>query len=225
MLMEDARERAIEIFRILDRTYPNASSTVDYSTPFELLIVSIIGARATDESVNRISPRLFAKHPTPEAFAGADYDTLVQELHDVGLAEPKAKYVIETSRIISRAFHGEVPCSMHELLELPGVGRKIANMVLGHVCGEPAMIVDTHVARVSYRLGLTDSTNPTTAEREMKAILPPQYWTHWNHLMIAHGRSICTARDPKHGICPVLQLCPCGLRVMARQREHTRLAA
>lgn len=223
--MEDLQERAVEIYRILERTYPNAAATVNYSTPFELLIVSIIGARATDESVNRTSPKLFRKYPTPEAFANADYDMLVEELHDVGLADVKAKYVIETSRIITEKYGDQVPCSMHELLELPGVGRKIANMVMGHACSEPAMIVDTHVARVSYRLGLTDSTNPTVVERELKAALPPEYWTHWNHLMIAHGRAICTAKNPKHAICPVLQLCPYGLQEMAKQTESLRRAA
>lgn len=220
MVSMEMRERAIEVYRMLERTYPNAGSTVNYSSPFQLLIVSIIGARATDESVNRISPSLFRKYPTPEAFADADYDTLVEELHDVGLADVKAKYVIASSRLIAEEFVGQVPCSMHELLELPGVGRKVANMVLGHVCGQPSMIVDTHVARVSYRLGFTDSTNPAVAERELKAILPPEYWTHWNHLMIAHGRAICTARIPKHAICPVLQLCPYGLRAMAEREEQ-----
>lgn len=211
MPIDDISERAIAIFNILDETYQNAGPTIDFSNPFELLIASMIGARATDESVNRTTAVLFPKYPTPEALASADYATLVEEIHDVGLADVKARHVIETSRLLVEKHGGRVPCSMEALLELPGVGRKIANMVLGNACGQPAMIVDTHVARVSERLGLTHGGNPAIAERELKAILPQECWTRWNFLMIAHGRRICTARNPKCPICPVLDLCPCGL--------------
>ncbi len=208
--MNRERERAIEIFHILDREYPGVGPTINFSNPFELLIASMIGARATDESVNRTTKSLFRKYPDPQALARADYETLVDELRNVGLAEPKARYVIEASRILLDRHDGKVPCSMSELLELPGVGRKIASMVLGNACGQPAMIVDTHVNRVSNRLGLTTSTNPAIAERQLKEVLPEQYWTRWNFLMIAHGRAICTARNPRHDVCVVLHLCPTG---------------
>lgn len=213
---EAERERAIEIFNTLDRTCPNAGPTINFSNSFELLIASMIGARATDESVNRTTRLLFRKYPTPQALALADYETLVEEIHDVGLAEPKARYIIQTSRILVEQCGGRVPCSMSELLELPGVGRKIASMVLGNACGQPAMIVDTHVARVSRRLGLTTSDNPAIAERQLKAVLPEECWTRWNFLMIAHGRAICTARSPKHDICPVLDRCPTGLATLSQ---------
>lgn len=215
-MASNEERRAVEVFNILDLSYPNAGPTINFSNDFELLIASMVGARATDESVNRTTALLFRKYPTPRALAQADYGTLVDELHDVGLAEPKARYVIQTSRILLERHGGAVPCSMSELLELPGVGRKIASMVLGNACGQPAMIVDTHVNRVSYRLGLTSSTNPAIAERQLKDVLPEQCWTRWNFLIIAHGRAICTARNPKHAICPVLELCPTGLAALSR---------
>lgn len=152
-MLTDVKARAIEIYNILDRTYPNAGPTINFSNPFELIVASIIGARATDESVNRVTKTLFTKYPDPERLAAADYDTLAQEIHDVGLADVKAKYLIATSRILIEKHHGTVPCSMNELTELPGVGRKIANMVLGNACGKPAMIVDTHVNRVFTEIG------------------------------------------------------------------------
>ena len=214
MALPEVQERAIEIFNILDREYPNAGPTINFSNPFELLIASMIGARATDESVNRTTKFLFKKYPTPKNLAVADYDTLVEEIHDVGLADVKAHYIIETSKLLLEKHGGQVPCSMKELTDLPGVGRKIANMVLGNACGQPAMIVDTHVNRVSLRLRLTTSANPTIAERELKQVLPEECWTRWNFLMIAHGRRICVARNPKCSICPVLRLCPYGTRRM-----------
>jgi endonuclease-3 len=217
MMIEDLRQRTIEIFNILDAFYPGAGPTINFSNPFELLIASIIGARATDESVNRTTARLFMRYPGPAELASADYATLVDELHDAGLAEVKAGYLIKTSRILLERYLGQVPCSMPELLELPGVGRKIANMVLGNACGQPAMIVDTHVNRVSNRLGLTHSANPAIVERELKQVLPDEYWTRWNFLMIAHGRHICTARNPRCAGCPVLALCPYGQTRMGNE--------
>ncbi|MHB0913227.1 MAG: endonuclease III [Armatimonadota bacterium] len=205
------RDRAVRIFDILEMTYPGAGPTINFSNPFELLVAAILGARATDESVNRTTAHLFAEYPGPAELARADYDALVREIHDVGLAEPKARYLIETAAILLEEYGGRVPCSMDDLLGLPGVGRKVANMVLGAGCGVPAMIVDTHVNRVSHRLGLTTSTNPAIAERELKEVLPEDRWTRWNFLMIAHGRRTCTARNPKHMECPVLRLCPYGL--------------
>lgn len=209
-MVDEVKDRAVAIFNILDGTYPDAGPTIHYSDPFQLLIASILGARATDESVNRITPFLFSKYQGPEEFARADYDILLEEIHDVGLAEAKAGYIIESSRLLLERHNGHVPCSLDELIALPGVGRKIANMVLGNVCGQPAMIVDTHVNRVSHRLGLMSSTNPTIAERQLTAVLPSECWTRWNHLVIAHGRKICVAKNPRCAICPVLHLCPYG---------------
>ena len=211
MRLPDARTRALRVYDILSSVYPNAGPTIRFSNPFELLVASILGARATDESVNRTTDYLFREYPTPESLSRADYNRLVERIHDVGLAEPKARYLIETSRLLLARHAGEIPCSIEELTDLPGVGRKIANMVLANACGMPAMIVDTHVNRVSNRLGLAASTNPAIAERQLKAVLPEDRWTRWNYLMIAHGRSICTGRNPRHSVCPVLHLCPTGL--------------
>jgi len=216
MTLPEIHNRALEIFVILDCTYPNAGPTIDFSNPYELLVASILGARATDESVNRTTKFLFKKYPGVRELARADYETLLDEIHDVGLADVKAKYLILTANMLLDRYDGRIPCTMEELTELPGVGRKIANMVLGNACGQPAMIVDTHVLRVSRRLDLTDTDNPTIAERELKQILPEECWTKWNFLMIAHGRKICTARNPKCAVCPVLCLCPYG---MNRQME------
>lgn len=212
MALLEVKDRAMKIYIILNRNYPGAGPTINFSNPFELLVASIIGARATDESVNRTTQILFKKYPSTKELASADYDTLVKELHNVGLADVKARYLIESSNILNRKYNGIIPCSMSELTELPGVGRKIANMVLGNACGQPAMIVDTHVNRVSHRLGLTTSENPVIAERELKDVLPEEYWTKWNFLLIAHGRKVCVARNPRCQRCSVLQLCPYGVR-------------
>ncbi|MHB0997884.1 MAG: endonuclease III domain-containing protein [Armatimonadota bacterium] len=212
MTLPEIRDRSVKIFNILDDVYPDAGPTINFSNPFELLVASIIGARATDESVNRVTKTLFKKYPTPESLAVADYDTLFVELHDLGLADVKARYLIETSKILQQRYNSTIPCSMKELTDLPGVGRKIANMVLGNACNQPAMIVDTHVNRVSYRLGLTGSTNPVIADRELKDVLPEECWTRWNFLMIAHGRRICVARNPRCAMCQVLHQCPYGTR-------------
>jgi endonuclease III len=130
MVLPEVQHRAVEIFNVLDRVYPGAGPTINFSNPFELLVASIIGARATDESVNRTTPHLFKKYPTPKEMASADYGTLMEEIHDVGLADVKAKYLIETSRMLLQLYGGQVPCTMEELTELPGVGRKIVSRQL-----------------------------------------------------------------------------------------------
>jgi len=210
------RKRAEKIIEILRRTYPDARVTLDYSTPFELLVAAILAAQCTDEKVNQITPALFRRYPSPQAFGEADQVELQAMVRPTGFFRQKARSIIEVAQDVVGRFGGEVPNSLEELTELRGVGRKTANLILGEVFGKQAIVVDTHVRRVTARLGLTDKKDPTKIEFDLMEVLPEEYWTEFNHLIIFHGRAICKAPTPLCERCPVLELCPFG-------RERMRL--
>lgn len=204
------KERISEIIAILKATYPAAKCTLDFSTCHELLVAAILAAQCTDQRVNEVTPGLFAKYPNVEAFASADYAELEQIVRPTGFFRNKTKAVMESARQIVSDYAGNVPDSIDEMVKLSGVGRKTANLIVGVCYGRPAVIVDTHVTRVSQRLGLTKEKDPTKIEFDLRAILPDNDKTLFNHLIVAHGREICKAPTPRCEVCPLIELCPYG---------------
>jgi len=212
------QQRAKEIIRVLKDEYPGALCTLDSITPHQLLVATILAAQCTDERVNQVTPALFARYPTPEAFAGADQAELERIIQSTGFFRQKAHSIIESAQDIVSVHGGHVPETMEELLKLRGVGRKTANLLLGVAFGQPAIVVDTHVKRIAARLGLTKETDPTKIEFDLQEILPEEDWTQFNHLLVTHGRTICKAPTPSCSICPVMSLCPYGRAKMAAKK-------
>ena len=206
----EPKKRVCEIIAILKATYPAAKCTLDFSTCHELLVAAILAAQCTDERVNEVTPGLFANYPNVEAFASADYAELEAIVRPTGFFRNKTKAVIESARQIVSDYAGNVPDSIDELVKLSGVGRKTANLIVGVCYGRPAVIVDTHVTRVSQRLGLTKEKDPGKIEFDLRAILPGNEQTLFNHLIVAHGREICKAPTPRCEVCPLIELCPYG---------------
>lgn len=206
--LTDQRARMKEILRILDREYPEAECSLSYQSPFQLLIATILSAQCTDERVNMTTPALFEKYPTPEKMAKAPLKDLEKLVQPTGFFRSKAKSLQETSRALLEKHGGEIPRDLHELVKLRGVGRKTANVVLGVAYGVPGLVVDTHVGRVSRRMAFTRHLDPVKVEHEMMEIVPRERWTDYAHLLINHGRSICTARKAHCESCPISHLCP-----------------
>jgi endonuclease-3 len=202
-------ERIGEIIRLLRETYPDACCELTHNSAFELLVATILSAQCTDERVNKVTPVLFARYPTAQALAEADREELEQIIHSTGFYRNKAKNVQEACRRIVAAYGGEVPSTMADLLSLAGVARKTANVVLGN-CFQIAdgIVVDTHVKRLSERLGLTAQTDPEKIERDLMLLAPQDEWIDLSHLLIFHGRRVCDARKPRCGECPLSHLCP-----------------
>lgn len=207
---EQKTARAVRIIEILKAAYPGVQVTLDYANPFELLVSTILAAQCTDERVNQVTPALFARYPSPEAFAEADEEELRELIRSTGFFRQKARSIIEAAQDIVSKFGGAVPDTLIELTSLRGVGRKTANLILGVVYKKPSIVVDTHVKRVSTRLGLTEHKDPTKVEFDLMDVVPSEHWIELNHLFIAHGRTICKAPTPYCEICPLLELCPYG---------------
>jgi endonuclease-3 len=212
--MTDLKKRANEVDKRLARRYPDAKCSLDFTNPFELLIATILSAQSTDARVNIVTKSLFRKYPSPAAFAKADLVEMEKDVKQTGFFRNKAKAVINCSKAIVERHGGEVPRTMEELVELPGVGRKTANVVLGNAFGTPVgVVVDTHVGRVSGRLGLTQSADPVVIEQDLMALLPRKKWTGFAHRMIDHGRETCIARKPLCEECVLNDLCPSAQNV------------
>jgi len=207
---EQKRRRAQRIIEILVRAYPDARVTLDYRTPFELLVAAILAAQCTDVKVNQVTPDLFRLYPSPEAFAGADEAELQEAVRATGFFRQKARSIIEVAQDVLAKHGGRIPDTIEELTALRGVGRKTANLILGEVFGKQAIVVDTHVKRIAARLGLTEKTDPTKIEFDLMEVVPEENWTDLNHLLVFHGRAICKAPTPLCDRCPVLELCPYG---------------
>lgn len=201
------REASVRVVERLLEAYPDARCQLHFTTPFELLVATILSAQCTDERVNMVTPRLFAKYRGPEAFAAASPEEVAEDIREVGLFRSKSKHIVVTARILVDEYGGEVPKDRDRLMELPGVGRKTANVVVSNAYGVPAFAVDTHVQRVTNRIGLAESTDPLKTEQQVCAKLPSELWTKAHHALILHGRRVCTARKPKCHICPVVDLC------------------
>jgi len=209
-----------EVLRVLERTYPEAECSLTHKNAFQLLVATILSAQCTDERVNRTTPALFAKYPTPEAMAEAPIRDLEKLVQPTGFFRSKAKSIQEASKSLVEKHGGEVPKTLEELVKLRGVGRKTANVVLGVAYGVPGLVVDTHVGRLSRRLGFTKQHDPVKVEHELMEIVAREQWTEYAHLMIYHGRAICTARKAFCGSCPISHLCP-KLGVPADQAQAT----
>jgi len=207
--MTAAAERVRKIIPILRRTYPDSRTALDYSNPLQILVATILSAQCTDKKVNEITPGLFRKYSTAADFAAADPQVLEEEIRPTGFFRNKTKSIIGASRRIVEAYGGRVPDSMQELLTLPGVARKTANIVLSSVFGRAEGIaVDTHVKRLAGRLGLSRKKDPDKIEQDLLKIVPREAWLDFNYLLVNHGRALCPARKPKCLECPVKRLCP-----------------
>ena len=199
---------AHRVYELLSEAYPDARCELDYRTPFELLVATVLSAQSTDVRVNMVTPVLFERWGTPQAMAGADRDELEAVIRSTGFFRNKAAALLGLSRAIVDQHDGETPVEMAELVALPGVGRKTANVVRGHAFGLPAITTDTHVLRVGKRLGWTASTVPEKVETDIGQLFDPRDWTRVSDTLIFHGRRCCHARKPACGACPVAPLCP-----------------
>ncbi len=202
---------AVRVPIVLDRLaehYPNIGTALHFRNPFELLIATILSAQCTDVQVNKTTPALFARFPTPQSIADATVEDVIPYVKSVGFFRMKAKNIHATAVKLIEDFGGEVPRTLEELITLPGAGRKTANVVLGDGFGTPGITVDTHVGRLSRRLGFTRHTDAVKAEFKLNKLIPQPEWTRFSHRMILHGRAICNARKPKCDVCPLADVCP-----------------
>jgi endonuclease-3 len=207
--MEPARRRIKPIVRLLRKHYPRVRTALEFANPLQILVATILAAQCTDERVNKVTPGLFRKYPTAAAFARADRSELEQEIRSMGFFRNKAKNITGAAQKIVEAYGGEVPDSMEELVTLPGVARKTANIVLSAGFGKAEGIaVDTHAGRLSRRLGLSKEEDPVKVERDLMALVPKEDWLDFNFLLVEHGRAICQARKPKCPECFLDKLCP-----------------
>lgn len=208
-MITDKKARTAEIIRRLKKAYPDAHCALNHSSPFELLIATILSAQCTDARVNIVTADLFRKYRGPADFLQVSQDELERDIHSTGFFRNKSKNIQAACRRIIEAYAGEVPQTMDELLSLGGVARKTANVVLGNAFGIAAgVVVDTHISRLSQRLGLTENTTPEKIEGDLAGLIPKKHWIMFPHWMIFHGRQICVARRPRCGECPLADICP-----------------
>jgi endonuclease-3 len=200
--------RVREILKRLEKTYPDAKCALRHSNPFQLLVATILSAQCTDERVNKVTPGLFQKYPTPQDFAALRQEVLEEEIRSTGFFRNKSKSIIGTARKLVQDFGGRVPDTMEELLTLPGVARKTANVVLGTAYGKAAgVVVDTHVHRIAHRLDLSREKTPEKIEQDLMRVVPQSSWINFAHQLIFHGRRCCTARKPNCPACSLEDLC------------------
>jgi endonuclease-3 len=202
------KKQAMSIFKTLGKRYPNASCELDFKNPFQLIIATVLSAQCTDKRVNIVTPPLFKKYSTPKKMASANIIDLEEMVRTTGFYHNKARNIQALSQKLLTDFGGEVPSTLEELITLPGVGRKTANVVLGHAFGVPGITVDTHFGRLSRRFGWTKSEDPVKVEAEVGELIPQKEWTNLSQRLIWHGRRICHARKPACGACPIAHLCP-----------------
>ena len=200
-------ERATAVTRILTRIYPDRRPLLNYSSPFELVISVILSAQTTDAQVNRVTPKLFSRFPSPASLAAADVREVEAIVHSTGFYRNKAKNIVSAARVIHELHGDTVPATMEALVSIPGVGRKSANVILGVVYGEPSIVVDTHLARVTKRLGLVSAGDPARIERELRLIVPTGSQTDFSMAVNLHGRRRCYARKPDCGVCELFDIC------------------
>lgn len=201
------KQRTDKIRVILSRAYPHIKTQLNHQNPFELLVATILSAQCTDKQVNAVTPGLFERLSTPQDFAGVHLKTLESLIKSTGYYRNKAKNIKNCCRTLIDQFNGQVPTTLEELVTLPGVGRKTANVVLGAAFGKPGMVVDTHVARISQRLDLTLNKDAVKIEFDLMKIIPKRFWNDFSLHLVYFGRQYCTARNPKCAICPIDKLC------------------
>jgi endonuclease-3 len=218
--LQQRRLRVSAILRILQSVYPNAKCSLDYRTPLQLLVATILSAQCTDKRVNLVTKGLFKKYKTVADFAKSAEGELERDIQSTGFYRNKAKSIRAMAASLLEKHGGRVPETMEELTALAGVGRKTANVVLGNAFGKNiGVVVDTHVSRLSQRLELTRQTTPEKIEMDLMEVVPQAEWTLWPHLMIHHGRAICTARRPECEKCPIFDECPTGPKIFAERKE------
>jgi endonuclease-3 len=200
--------RARKIDRLLAETYPDARAELDFDDPFQCLVVTVLSAQTTDKRVNAVRPVLFAAYPDPQAMAGAEREHLEQIIASLGFFRAKTESLLKLSAALVADHDGEVPRTLEQLVKLPGVGRKTANVVLGNAFGLPGITVDTHFGRLARRFGWTDETDPVKVEHAVGELFPKRDWTMLSHHLIWHGRRRCHAQKPACGACPVARWCP-----------------
>jgi endonuclease III len=205
---EEVRKRARQIYRILGKSYPDAHCELDFKTPLELLVATVLSAQCTDKRVNLVTPALFSKYTSAPAFASADRSELETMIASTGFFRTKANSIIGLAQKLCDEHGGEVPADLDALVTLPGVGRKTANVVLGNAFDVPGLTVDTHFGRLARRFGWTTNEDPVKVEMDVAALIPQKEWTLLSHRLIWHGRRICHSRKPACGACPLAALCP-----------------
>jgi len=217
----ERKERVARILPILKRAYPTAKCSLDHRSPLELLVATILSAQSTDARVNIVTKDLFRKYKTARALADAPQEQLEEDIRSTGFYRNKAKAIRAMAHALIDHHGGQVPQTMEELFDLPGVGRKTANVVLGNAFGiNVGITVDTHVTRLANRLKLTDhATDAVKIEQDLMALVPQADWALWSHLLIFHGRAICTARNPKCEKCAIFEFCPTGKKVIAERKS------
>ena len=206
--LAEGKTHAAKVNRILGKTYPDAHCELDFRNPLQLLVATVLSAQCTDKRVNLVTPALFKKYPSVQAFAGAKPAELESLIESTGFFRAKAKSILGLSARICSEYGGEVPGTLEELVTLPGVGRKTANVVLGNAFGVPGLTVDTHFGRLVRRFGWTDEEDPVKVEFAINELVPKKEWTNLSHRLVWHGRRICHSRKPACGACPLAQICP-----------------
>lgn len=204
---EALKAKALEIVDKLEQIYPDAKCSLEYKKPYELLIATRLSAQCTDARVNIVTKVLFKEYPTLEAFAKADVSDIEEIVRPCGLFRTKAKSIVELANVLIDSYGGELPDTLEELIKLPGIGRKTANLIMGDVYNKPAVVTDTHCIRICKRLGLSVNTEPHKVEKELRAILPPDRSSDFCHRLVIFGRETCLARRPKCSDCPLKKLC------------------
>jgi endonuclease-3 len=216
-----APERVAEILKRLDATYPNVRCALHHNSAWELLVATILSAQCTDVRVNMVTPVIFAKYPTPQAFAALKPEELEPDIRSTGFFRNKSKSIVGAAKTIVKDFGGKVPETMEELLTVPGAARKTANVVLGSWFGKNiGVVVDTHVHRISRRLELTKNDDAVKIEQDLMKVVPQQKWTDFSHQIIHHGRAICVARNPKCADCPLENICHAGDKTWSTVDVH-----
>ncbi len=202
------KTRLKKITKILAKEYPEADIALEFGNPFQLLVATILSAQCTDKRVNMVTEKLFNKYKTPKDFVKVSHEQLEQAIFSTGYYKAKAKKIKDSSKMLIEKYNGQVPGTMDELLSLPGVGRKTANVILGHCFKAEGIVVDTHVIRLSNKLGLVETQNAEKIERVLNQIVPEEEWRIFTHYIINHGRKVCIARRPKCDICVISKMCP-----------------
>ena len=205
---DELKARAKKIYAGLNKLYPHAHCELDFKNPLQLLVATILAAQCTDKRVNQVTPSLFKKYKTAKDFANAKKSELEEEIKTTGFYKNKSNSIIKMAQKVEAEFKGKIPQKMEELITLPGVGRKTANVILGNAYGLPGITVDTHFTRLSKRFGWTKETDPVKIEFAVQKIFSEKYWTHLSQLVVWHGRRRCHARKPACGACPIAKYCP-----------------
>ena len=203
------KEKTVEIIRLLKKEYPEPKTALTFKNPFELLVATILSAQATDALVNKVTENIFKKYRSVKNYADASLETFQKDISSINFYKTKAKNIQATAKIIVESFNAKVPKTMDQLTSLPGVARKTANIILSNAFGiNEGIAVDTHVKRLSYRLGLTKNEDPVKIEQDLMTMTPKEEWANLSHLLILHGRKICQAKKPQHSECILFDTCP-----------------